>query len=204
MKPRVNAAIFTAAAACLLTIAAPRAARAEGGVVPVVDDQAPTGFHIELRPHGSSELKLAYRVGDPIPAGYSLESRPSKGLLVGGGVTLGVSYALGVIVGTSMGHEGGYAAIPIAGPFIAGATYHTRSNGCVGFEACLGNAVRDSIDTGLNRPLLYALGGVEVLGGALIAVGLLSRAPVLVPEHAPLVLPVVTADRVGLSMTGSF
>ncbi len=203
MNTRVKAALV-AAAAFVLLVAAPHAARAEGGVVPVIEEEAPNGFHIELRPRGSSELELAYRVGDPVPAGYSLESRPHKGLVVGGGVTLGISYVLGIILGTSMGHEGGYAAIPVAGPFIAAATYHSRSNGCMGSGPCLGEAVKDSINTGLTRPLLYTLGGVEIAGAALITAGLLSRTPALVPNHAPLVLPIVTGDRVGLSMTGSF
>lgn len=63
---------------------------------------------------------LAYPGMDP-PAGYREESYFNRGFLIGGAITLGVTYGAGLIYGASQKFEGGLGtlAIPLLGPWIA-------------------------------------------------------------------------------------
>src|SRR5207248_3193025 len=76
--------------------------------------------------------------GGPIPAGYHVESRPRRGLLIGGAVILGVPYVLGLSIasGEDFPNRTGWLVVPGVGPWITLATRHRA--GCGGSDSCTG------------------------------------------------------------------
>jgi len=64
---------------------------------------------------------LPYYEGMPVPPGYEVTSRPATGIITGGLVGLGASYAGAIIVGASQGFKNatGWLAVPLAGPWVA-------------------------------------------------------------------------------------
>jgi len=70
--------------------------------------------------------QLAYKEGDPIPAGYHPEKRARKGLVVGGACMFGAAY-LGSLLGYAFAsdngdHEYWPLVVPVLGPFLTMAT----------------------------------------------------------------------------------
>ncbi len=63
---------------------------------------------------------MAFEGMDP-PPGYRAKNFFNRGFLIGGGITLGVTYGAGLIYGATQKFEGGlgHLAIPIIGPWIA-------------------------------------------------------------------------------------
>ena len=103
----------------------------------------------------------------PIPLGYTMVHRKRKGLMIGGGVTLGVSYMYGVLFAAAGSdasqYEGGgneMAAlwIPVAGPFLQMA----------------------ETDSATARVLLFGLGAAQTTGAILLYYGLTTKKRVLV------------------------
>ncbi len=67
--------------------------------------------------------RLRYAEGQPIPAGYHLESQPRKGLWLSGALVFGIPYVISVSVAGSSRHDGDrYLYIPAIGPFVDLAT----------------------------------------------------------------------------------
>jgi len=58
--------------------------------------------------------------GGPVPAGYHVEERARRGLVVGGAVTLGVPWVLGVTIasGYDFSNQSGWLVVPALGPWI--------------------------------------------------------------------------------------
>lgn len=77
---------------------------------------APVDGGLSFRP----PVLLAYKDMDP-PPGYYEKKFYNKGLLIGGGVTLGAIYGAGLIYGATQNFEGGLGslAVPILGPWLA-------------------------------------------------------------------------------------
>ena len=113
-----------------------------------------------------------YDFSRPIPAGYTVVKRPRLGMLIGGGVTFGVSYMYGVLFaaegadssqydydGTGNG-ENKMAAlwIPVAGPFIQMANE----------------------DSATGKVLLFGLGAAQTTGAIMLYYGLTTKKSVLV------------------------
>jgi len=140
-----------------------------------------------------------WRAGDPVPPGFHTEGRPVRGLLIGGGVTLGVGYLLGVVVGSFEFSNGGAATlIPVLGPFVAGSAFKVS---CSGF-GCLGAGLSEAV----YKVPLYFAGGVQVVGAALLIVGASVRRPILVRDGALTIRPVPLAGKGigGLGLEGTF
>lgn len=125
------------------------------------------------------------------PPGYTPVQRKRKGLLIGGGVTLGVSYgisALTAAVGedTSDGGKNSLAAmwIPVAGPFI--------------------QMARE--DSATARVFLVGLGGAQVAGAVMLYYGLTTTRRVFVRNDLVGLSVVPFADRSGsgLALSGRF
>jgi hypothetical protein len=103
--------------------------------------------------------ELPYRKGQQVPQGYRVERAPRLGLVVAGGLTFAVSYAIAVAVAIdadlgAVGEEP--AAVPLAGPFIAS----------------LGQQSRGGPGDGLVAAALLLDGFAQVAGSVLLAVGL--------------------------------
>jgi hypothetical protein len=138
--------------------------------------------------------------GDPIPPGYHVETGPIRGLYITGGAILGAGYVAGLVTGFVKGDSGGgYAAIPVAGPFIAGAVLKTSCQG--GFE-CIGVTLDDAFFKGL----LYGFGVVQAAGTVLLVTGVSVHRTRLVRDRTVSLVPVPLAARngAGLGLQGTF
>ena len=138
--------------------------------------------------------------GRPIPVGYSAVKRTRLGMLIGGGVTFGVSYMYAVMFaaagsdearydnydGTSSGSNQMAALwIPVAGPFIQMA----QENSATG------------------RVLLLGLGAAETVGAVMLYYGLTTKKTVYVRNDlvgSMQVTPMVGDGTTGLVLSGRF
>jgi hypothetical protein len=108
-----------------------------GGLQPY--SQSPGAYYGPLGASYAGPKVMEYEEGDPIPAGYHLETRTRRGLIVGGAVTFGTTYLLTVLTGLiaesvnrATGGDGRSVAplyIPVAGPFIALDTMNAEGAG---------------------------------------------------------------------------
>ena len=139
---------------------------------------------------------LPYEEGQTIPEGYTPDSRPRTGLIIGGAITFLVPYLSSVAIalgaqrdarhGDMSRHEAEELSplyAPIAGPFIA-----------------IGTADRD--DAREIAPFVAA-GLVQAAGAGMLLAGIFSRKQVLVRKQAT-VTPLVSAGTLGVSAAGSF
>ncbi|MBA3457922.1 MAG: hypothetical protein H0T42_32870 [Deltaproteobacteria bacterium] len=130
----------------------------------------------------------------PIPAGYSVVKRPRLGLLIGGGVTLGVSYMYGVLFAAAAsdasqydGSENELAAlwIPVAGPFLQMA----------------------QTDSATGRVLLFGLGAAQTTGAIMLYYGLTTKKSVLVRNDivgSMTITPMAGNGATGALLSGRF
>jgi hypothetical protein len=155
---------------------------------------------LELPPPGSP-ARLRYREDAPIPRGYHVEERIRKGLVIGGAITLGIPYTIGLAAasGSSFRNESGWLALPALGPFI---TLGRRRADChAGSEAvsCFGDVM-----------LGFALvldGMVQTAGATLLLIGVSTRKTELVRNDLATVslLPgPIGKSGYGLHAIGSF
>jgi hypothetical protein len=76
---------------------------------------------------------LDYEDGDPIPPGYHVETKVRKGLVIGGSVTLGTTWAITCLTAGFLTALGGdeFAPLfaPVAGPFITIGTAQASGGG---------------------------------------------------------------------------
>lgn len=124
---------------------------------------------------------LPYRDGFPVPPGYEVVNRPATGLLAGGLVGFGISYAGGVAFAAANGFKNGtgWLAAPIVGPWgaIGARNYETcRTRTVAEAKACVRNAVKE-----VQVITFFAVDGVGQLAGALVTLaGVLSSKEELV------------------------
>jgi hypothetical protein len=77
---------------------------------------------------------LPYNEGDPIPPGYEITTRPRRGLIIGGAVTLGTTWLLSATTASFLESYGGTNPlwplyIPVVGPFITLGTAESEGAG---------------------------------------------------------------------------
>ncbi len=125
------------------------------------------------------------------PPGYTVVHRKRKGLLIGGGVTLGVSYGISAIVAAvgedindSGRNEVASMWIPVAGPFLQ--IGHT--------------------DSATARVFLVGLGGAQVAGAVMLYYGLTTKRRVFVRNDllGLAVVPIADRNTSGLALSGRF
>src|SRR5882724_2963047 len=64
-------------------------------------------------------LELRYVEGRPVPAGYHVEMRPRKGLVISGAIVFGVPYFLSLSVAASSKNDADrWLYAPLVGPFV--------------------------------------------------------------------------------------
>jgi hypothetical protein len=106
----------------------------------------------------------------PAPPGYAVTRNPRSPRIVGGAVALGVGDLVSAAVGAGMlsnGDQGGFAFIPVVGPFVALGGFHVTSAGSSGVGVALGMQ-RLGEDVGLGAALV--VGGIaQTVGGILLA-----------------------------------
>ena len=105
--------------------------------------------------------------GGPIPAGYHLESRPRRGLVIGGAIVLGVPYVLGLSIasGQDFPNKTGWLVVPGIGPWITLAARHR--SGCNSSDLCTGDAVDSA-----TRTFLILDGLMQTAGAVMFITGI--------------------------------
>ena len=140
---------------------------------------------------GPEEIK-DFDMSRPIPDGYSVVYRKRKGLIVGGSVTLGVSYGISMLT-AAIGEDESYDGqnemaamwIPVAGPFI--------------------QMANEGSATG--KLVLAGLGGAQLAGAIMLYYGMTSKKPVLVRNDIVgnlQISPYAGKDSSGLVVGGRF
>jgi hypothetical protein len=127
-------------------------------------------------------VELRYVEGRPIPAGYHLESRPRKGLVVAGPIIFGVPYFLSLSVAASSRFEPDHwLYAPLVGPFLDLAN---RKEDCTASPGQFGtNYYCD--DDSTTRFFLMFDGLMQVSGMAMLVLGLALPQQLLVRDDAP-------------------
>jgi hypothetical protein len=137
--------------------------------------------------------------GRPVPVGYSAVKRTRLGMLIGGGVTFGVSYMYAVMFAAAGSDEARYdnydgssgtnemAAlwIPVAGPFIQAAQE----------------------DSATGRVLLLGLGAAETVGAVMLYYGLTTKKTVFVRNDLVgnmRLTPMASDGATGMMLSGQF
>ena len=105
---------------------------------------------------------LPYRVGEPAPPGYIFDEQVRRGPLIGGLITLGVPYLIGLLVASQENYSNkkGYLLVPVLGPWL---TLITRDSSC---DPTL--PISDCIEDSASRFVLV-LDGILQTGGAVLA-----------------------------------
>jgi hypothetical protein len=120
---------------------------------------------------------MRYVEGQPIPAGYHVEKRPRKGLVVAGAVVLGSLYVISASVAGSSHRTGdGYLLLPVFGPFIDLAT---RSDECTSYGFTC-------VSTDSTERFWLTFDGVgQAAGAAMLIVGLAAQEKLLERDDYP-------------------
>ena len=115
--------------------------------------------------------------GGPVPAGYHVEERPRRGLVIGGALTLGIPWVLGVALasGSDFSNKSGWLVVPVLGPWIniAARTPDTYCSGYGTNATCV-----KEVDNGY-RTLLILDGLTQAAGAVMLIYGLASPKKVI-------------------------
>jgi len=119
--------------------------------------------------------------GGPVPAGYHVEERARRGLVIGGALTLGIPWALGVSFasGSDFPNKSGWLLVPALGPWITLATRETEKN-CYG-NSSTGVDCEEAVDSGY-KTLLVLDGFAQGAGAIMLIYGLASPKKVIVRD----------------------
>jgi hypothetical protein len=149
--------------------------------------------------------------GGPVPAGYHVEERSRRGMLIAGPVILGVPYILGLTVASSENFPNatGWLAVPALGPWITLAARHRSSTSCStsNFD---GSCASDSLDSGLDsttRTFLILDGLTQGAGTILLIYGIASPKKVIARDFVGslhLAPSKIGRDGYGAFVTGIF
>jgi hypothetical protein len=118
---------------------------------------------------------MPYR-GGAIPAGYHLEERPRKGLIISGALLTGIPWALGVSIvsGSNFPNSSGWLVVPALGPWLTLAARHDSRCSSTSDDLC--------VDDGVNaatRTVLVLDGLMQTAGAVLFIVGVSSPSKVV-------------------------
>ena len=143
-----------------------------------------------------------------MPAGYHVEDRPRRGLIIGGALTLGIPWALGLAFasGSNFPNETGWLVVPALGPWI---TLATRTNESVCISDVGGGSSRNcvqEVDNGY-RTLLVLDGITQAAGAIMLVIGMSSTKKVIARDFVSnLHLTPAPMGRLGYGgvLTGQF
>jgi hypothetical protein len=118
--------------------------------------------------------------GGPVPAGYHLEKRPRRGLLIAGPIILGVPYVLGLAVasGGNFPNSTGWLVVPGIGPWLTLALRHKSSSTCSDSSSRGDCAVDTTLDDA-TRTFLVIDGFMQTAGAVMIIGGIASPREVI-------------------------
>lgn len=139
---------------------------------PIAAPAAPPLTREQLR---AMPKRLRYDADQPVPDGYTLHEGTVKGLWIPGLIMVGVPYFSGLFIASlsDFDNEGGWLAIPVAGPWITLATRRDCSRDEAGWDAPATGC--DSADANVNslvRTSLILDGLIQTAGLAMTIAGL--------------------------------
>jgi hypothetical protein len=158
-------------------------------------------------------MELRYVEGRPIPAGYHVETRPRKGLVVSGSIIFGVPYFLSLSVAASSKYEPDrWLYAPLFGPFV---DLGTRKENCQTYNNGNIGSTTTCQDDSSERFFLMADGLMQVAGATMLVLGLVLPQQLLVRDDAPYVgdrgshfswavAPTVGRSSAGVGLAGTF
>ena len=115
--------------------------------------------------------------GGPVPAGFHVEQRPRRGLIIAGSLVLGIPWAIGLSIasGSNFPNQSGWLAVPALGPWITLAS--RRNDTCTSYST--GTTCFDNGTTSATRTFLVLDGLMQVGGTVMLVVGLASPTKVI-------------------------
>jgi hypothetical protein len=150
---------------------------------------------------------LPYLSGQPVPAGYRVETRPAKGLIIGGLASLVLAYGAAIAVGAGDGFANatGWLVLPVVGPWAAiGARKYHCDNDVTHANACVTGAFNE-VQT---IAILSADAVVQATGAVLFLAGLGSGYAELVRSDVRVGVRItpraVGANGLGVGLVGRF
>jgi hypothetical protein len=126
---------------------------------------------------------MKYVEGKPIPAGYHLETRVRKGLVVSGPIIFGVPYLLSMSVAASSKYEPDrWLYAPVFGPFV---NLASRSDDCNPNVSSGTNSSFQCAGDSSTRFFLMLDGLMQTAGATMLILGLALPQTLLVRDDAP-------------------
>ncbi len=194
----------TAAAASNSPEATPPAYTAPVYVPPVVSPYPPYGSGFAPYPNPTVDPRpryLPYREGEPAPPGYEYEEEIRRGPVVGGFITLGVPYLLGLLIAAQEEYDNkkAFLVIPALGPWL---TLLTRDSSC---DPSL--PISSCDEDSAARFALVLDGLLQTAGGVIAASGLFNKKKRYVrSDWRPQIslVPRPLASGMALTVSGSF
>ena len=197
--------------------ATPNPAEASGGAPAPGDDQQPVIDTRDTRPY-----TLDYELGQPIPPGYHVVSRPHRAQLTSGSIAFGISYTISIFVAKTrteasstvesyhqVPYDPRWLYVPIIGPLIALATASTHDcrNSYYASSYFYGQCDNANVDLSSWRAFLFFDTVVQGLGAYFTVSGITQRwyQLVLTDDVQVQVLPVpMGRTGEGLALVGRF
>jgi hypothetical protein len=130
---------------------------------------------------------MRYVEGRPIPAGYHVETRPRKGLIISGAVIFGVPYLLSASVGASSTFDPDHwLYAPVIGPFADLAARGSRCNRSTVATSPGTTSTTEFCDddSGARFSLMFD-GLMQTAGATLFILGFVLPSHLLVRDDAP-------------------
>lgn len=152
-------------------------------------------------------LVLPYREGQPVPTGYHLEERPSRGALTTSYLLTGIPYGIGLIAAFSsqFANQSVYLFVPWAGPWL---TLGLRDSVCQSNEEVSEATSNDTLKCATDALVVSALivdGIIQAAGGTVLLVSYLAPQQKLVRDELGLgIRPVRMGTGYGLGAFGRF
>jgi hypothetical protein len=115
-----------------------------------------------------------------VPRGYHVEERARRGLIIGGALTLGIPWMLGITVASTddFSNQSGWLVVPTLGPWITIATRETDKT-CSFYSSTGGTSTSSCHDDNTVRTLLILDGLTQAAGTVMLIAGLSSTKKVL-------------------------
>ena len=145
----------------------------------------PPGYAYPPPPYGSYPAPLRppesvpYE-GGPVPAGYHVEERPRRGLIIAGAVVLGIPWALSVTIASSsdFSNQSGWLIVPALGPWITMAARKKETLCDYSLNGGTSSYCHEEVDNGV-RTVLILDGLTQAAGAIMLVYGLASPKKVI-------------------------
>ncbi len=118
--------------------------------------------------------------GGPVPAGYHVEDKPRRGLVIAGTIVLAVPYGIGLAGagGSNFPNSSGWLILPALGPWLTLASRHNTQT-CTSDGFSSGSICSNSGTDDVTRTFLILDGLMQVGGTVMLVVGLAAPTKVI-------------------------